>query len=348
MKKTHLAFSALVIVMSFMKCKNKDSNIATIHENAFSKEIILKENRIITTETINTQDIFVRDSFLVVNNSLNDSIFMVFNLNNFNCIKSWGIKGKGPGEYGTFKKLINISSDKFQIVDFSRYRIETYKIPEFKLKNSQKIHNKIPSGNREIPQNIASSNGVQYYYDNLFRHELSIKKWKNNKEPITINDLDYFNDSYESSSFYTGVLALNENQNKMVYAYNYFRRFDILNLDGKIITTVKVTPETASPAKRKSSNFLPKSPMCYMGIRAFDDRFFLYYVGHTPNALEKNNMLLPSYIEEYDWNGKPLKRYKLKRYVSNIDIIKKSNQPISFIGFDIANNNSIIIYNQDE
>lgn len=328
----------------FIRCKDKNPNIHKVYEDDFQNKINLKENRKATKEMLNVRDLFVQDSLLLVNNSKTDTIFKIFSLNSFTCINSWGIEGRGPEEYGTYKYLIRVSSKKFQIADFSKSWIETYTIPDFTLEKKQKIKNNKPSGIREIPQRIVTSDGIHYYYDNLFRQKLSIKKWRNGEKPFIINDFSHIKESFGSPTFYTGELAINTKKNKLIYAYNYLRRFDIMDLNGEIIKIIEVLPSAPSPVERSNSNYVPESTMCYMGIRADDDSFFLYYVGYPPTELEENDMLLPCYIEEYDWKGNPLNRYKLNQYISTFDIIENGKQNVSFVGVDITRKNPLIVY----
>lgn len=51
----------------------------------------------------------------------------------------------------------------------------------------------------------------------------------------------------------------------------------------------------------------------YWGISATDDYFFLTYSGRTPLQVSRENGKGDGYIfvEQYDWGGNPVARYKL-------------------------------------
>lgn len=336
---------ALIVIINLISCKDKVNDIQYFSENDFPELVKLKGDRKPTKEMLNINNFLVQDSFLIIDNSRDDSVFMVFDLNTFDCIKSWGIRGRGPGEYEAFTHLIDISPEKFQIADFSRYRIETYSIPEFELKSEQKII--IDSEIREIPQTIATTDGFQYFYDCFYdHHELAIAKWKNEEKSIKINRFDQYNKLYESAIIYSGSFALNKSENKLVYAHRFMRRFSIMNFEGELIKTVEITP-SASPATIGKNIDIKKSELCYFDVKATSNSFFLLYVGHLAQVLEENKFLLPCYIEEYDWDGNPIKRYELDRYISNFEIIyDKQKQSIFFLGIDITDNNPLIIFSE--
>ncbi len=337
MKRKIIFCITLSLFFSLISCKDERVEVHTLSEDDFKNDVQLYDEKELVKEILNVRNFFIQDSFMVINNSREDSVFMVFDLNTFECIKSWGLRGEGPAEYGTFTHLLNIPQKNImQMTDFSRNRIETYNIPEFKLKEKQNIELQAPTEKRQIPQNIVTPDGNIYFYDNLFANQLSINKWEiGESQPVTINRFEYFKDVNETPLFYTGSLAINSDEDKLVYAYRYKRRFDIMDLEGNLIKAVRVTPPRK--ASRKHVDEVHLSTIHYNGVRASNDSFFLLYIGHLPEYIEENDFLVTCYIEQYDWDGNPVKRYELNRYINDFDIVFEKNQPISYIGIDINN-----------
>ena len=327
--------------------QNEKENIQSISEEDFKENIQLREERKVTKEMLNVRNFFVQDSFLVVNNSRKDSLFMVFDLSTFKCLHSWGRRGHGPNEHGLFTHTVKLSDDSFQIADFSRYRIDTYALPKFNLVSENKIVNERKErALRHIPQKLLTD-GHYYYYDNFIKHELFLSKWQNGETPEEIYDFGKYKKTYKSSSFYWGCLGLNKEHNRIVYAYKYLRRFDLLDLDGNYIKTVKINPYPTIHERGKNLD-REKSTMCYMAVRASKDSFYIYYLGYTVDELEDKGRKIATYIEEFDWNGNPVNRYKLNRVISDFEIIKNDEEKLSFIAIDEENDAPLIIYRKNE
>lgn len=334
-------------VFSFTNCKPSKTNTKIVSEQTFLKSVELEEFRKPTKELLNIRSFFVQDSFLLINNSRVDSLFMVFDVSSLKCIYSWGRKGRGPGEYGVFTHLLKINSNRFQVADFSRFNIQTYKIPELGLETEKKIINdRYEPQLKEIPQNIITPDGNLYFYDNLIRNELLITKWENGSTPIVITHFETFKSIYKSPFSYMGCLGLNTNKNKLVYGYNYLRRFDIMNLTGNVLKSINITPATSGPIENGNRLDIENSVICYKKVRAFKDSFFLLYIGYSgTNILEKKEPLT-CYIEQFDWNGAPLKRYKINRFISNFDIVWNKEEVSYFIGIDDRDNHPLIFFKE--
>ncbi len=86
------------LLLFFCACSVSETDIQTYSEDDFKTIIKLSEERKMTKTILSIRDFLIKDSSLFVCNSRNDSIFMIFNVNTMECIKSWGIKGRGPGE----------------------------------------------------------------------------------------------------------------------------------------------------------------------------------------------------------------------------------------------------------
>ena len=167
---TLLMAGALLLLFA---CSDKE--MRTRSEKEFEDVVQLNTKRKFTRELLAIDDLMAKDSFLVVCNSRDDSIFMAYDLNRkdtLNCVKTWGRKGKGPGEYGVFTHLIDLPRDEFYVADYSRNNLRKYSLPEFKLSKEKKVvTNRDEPQFREIPQKIVSPDGSIFFYDKFMMHE---------------------------------------------------------------------------------------------------------------------------------------------------------------------------------
>ncbi|ASB47975.1 BF3164 family lipoprotein [Alkalitalea saponilacus] len=342
-------FVGLVIVfVAFYSnsCINTKNAPHSLHELDFKLQTKVQENRIETNEMLNIRQFIVQDTLIIINNSRDDSIFMVLNLNTSEIIRSWGVRGRGPEEYGVWTHLMSVTNENFQVADFTMNRIETYSIPDFDLTENRKI---IKHGNAErleIPQRISTMDGNHFFYDNFSENKLSIKQIEIGETPVEINHFCHLRDLFPSPWFYLGNLVLNRHEQKIVYAYRYLRKFDIMNLEGEIIKTVEVAPMPISPIKRGNNIDLEKSVMCYMGATGNDHSFYLLYIGRSAEEVILNDYKLSCFIEEYDWDGNPIRRYEINRFVSDFALLSNEDeaQSISFLGIDVTNENPLIVF----
>lgn len=334
----------LFIYIFVVGCDNNKKE--TLLKDNSQQLIDLKEKRLITKELINIRNFFIQDSLLFINNQRDDSVFMIVNLNTSGCIKSWGNKGKGPNEYGAFTHIINCSKNAFLTGDFSKYTIETFSLPEFELisknKNIKLYESKM---DRDIPQSILSVDGKQFIYTNLFK-DYSLKKWILGSKPTTINTFEHLKEDISDPNYYSGSIALSTKHKKIVYAYRYIRRIDIMDFNGKIIKSINATP-SIFPLMRGGFVDIKRSSMSYIAARATENSFYLLFIGYSPKEIEKNNFILQTYIEEYDWDGNPINLYRAHRYIHNFDLIT-TDSIISFIGIDLTNENQMIHFMQKQ
>lgn len=308
------------------------TGIRHISESDFLKETELSEQRILTNTIFNIEEFFVKDTFVVVRNSRNDSIFMVLGLNTFNCIKSWGNTGNGPSEYLS-PRLINSSSNGFYIANFGHRKLEDHTIPEFNKAEQKMVEN------TDIPQNIVSADSL-LIYDKFNPTSQELVIWQNGLKPKTIYNFDDLKHKYSNTNIYRGFIGVNKTAKRIVYAYQYIRRFDILDYEGNIIKNVEIEPNTP-PQLREDKGIDPiNSKTYYFGLKTTEDFFFLYYVGYSGDNLRKN-MNVNTFIEQYDWNGNPVKRYKIPRFLWNFDICK-NGESMAFLGLDQSNESPFI------
>lgn len=334
MKKHTIIYTLLSILLS---CQT--NNIDTINEDAFKDEITLKISSVKTSEILNVDDFFVKDSLVIVRNNREDSLFMIYALPDFKCLKAFGKKGKGPHEYILPRIIDKPFSKEMFIADFALKKISKFNvnIPEKDMMTLDY------SG--YLPQSIYYSLDSFFIFDTN-QQEVKLQKMKEDGTSIVLHDFENLKKKYTHSNVYFGFMGINDSLKRIVYAYQYLRRFDILDYDGNVLKQIKIMPYS-NPKLHEDRIDTKNSMNYYLGVRTTTKSFFLYYVGHTGKDLT-NNLNVTTYIEEYDWNGKPLKRYKLNRFIWGFDFLPDQNsEKNKFIGLDQSLPNPFVILTTD-
>jgi hypothetical protein len=112
-----------------------------------------------------------------------------------------------------------------------------------------------------------------------------------------------------------GWMALKPGGNIVAYAYNYYHAIKFIDLS--TMKSFLVATNLKNDLKKVAIKALEKfdgTPIvyytkCYAGIK------YLYclYQGLSYNNIEAKGYRTPSYLEQYDWNGKLVHRYKLDK-----------------------------------
>ncbi len=309
----------ILLMLFLIACQSEQT---TISEKDFATTISLKEKPIAVKELLNVRSFLVKNDLLIVQNDRQDSIFMGINIHSGHCDKAWGRKGQGPDEY-LYPRLINLGENEFEIINFGKKNIINVQLPSYQLekKKLEKMS--------DFPLNIVSVGENKYVYDVTMPRKQHLFVWNYGEKPQLIYTFPDLKEKYKNSSVYNGYVTASGKNNRIVYVYQYLRRFDILDFSGKLINSIEVTPNKSAEFQSNGNVDHGNSMTYYMGVKSTDKFIYLYYVGYTGDELQ-DNLKVPTYIEQYDWDGKPIKRYKIDRFIFDFDI-KSEN---SFIGLD--------------
>lgn len=295
----------LLFLVIFFSCQKNDFRV--INEQEFNSEIQLNLSRITTNELLSVDDFFVKDSFVVVHNNREDSLFIIYKLPNFNCIRAFGKQGKGPDEFIMPKIVDNSSLEQFMIADFALNKLSIYYLHNNQIENIRFNS----SANKYLPQSIIYTSDSNFIFDSN-QQMVRLHKMRIDGASTILNDFKELQNRYIHSNAYWGFLGVNDSLKRIVYAYQYLRRFDIMDFNGKILEKIKILPDT-EPILNNNRLDANNSMNYFFGVRTTTKSFFLYYIGHTGEELA-NDLNVTTYIEEYDWDGNPLKRYKINQY----------------------------------
>ncbi len=325
----------VLLLLSFYACSfEKNERMIKIDMTDFPNTVLLSNERIKTSPLQNIEDFVIKDSLLITRNERNDSIFMVFNRKNYKCIHAFGIQGKGPGEY-LMPSLVRTERNKLEIYDKMRRKLSVFSLSNLTLESEENLEIV------DLPQTIFS-NRDGYIYDCFHPKSREIVYWSPKKDSTkVIFDFPHLTKRYDTSVT-TGFLGFNINNQLIVYAYQYLPIFIIADINGTLIKSVKLVNNDEPVILANGKIDAVNSITYFFGLRTTQSSIFLYYVGYSGENLVKD-VCQKTYIQEYTWDGNPVKQYQINRFIWNFDLVEDSAS-ISFIGIDINNDSPFIKY----
>lgn len=353
MKQANLStkvITILIAVLFIFSCSaDKNKVYKEIDESNFTSQELIEFIPSNSKLLLNVRNFIVKDNYLIIANRKKENIFSVIDINNFEIVKQWGNRGKGPGEHGLFIHLINQPSDKFIIADFSRLSLKSNSTSSFEpIREVPILNNRYEPQMSEIPQTIIQIADSDYVYDKFEHHELEIARWKYGSSPSLVYKFEDLKEDFKDKSgqVLSGKLSYDRINKRIVFAYTFIRRFDIISLDGNLLKSIELKPSSNGPLFSEEGIDFKNSIRYYTDVVVDENSIFLYYVGYSFDDIENlrsnKNDTYNTFIEEYDLEGNPKRRYPIKRVLSNIEIWKKNNSKY-FIGLDEALDQPFVI-----
>lgn len=136
------------------------------------------------------------------------------------------------------------------------------------------------------------------------------------------------NKNRKSPFAYTGSMAVNTRRNRMVYAYKYFKVIKFMDMEGKSIRTLNFQQKSFDDGTLRMADGMDANVTHYMQAIPTRDYVYITYSGRTPYVVstENNKQNYYMYIEKYDWNGNPVKKYKLSDFSVYTTIDEKTDR----------------------
>lgn len=340
MRQPRPLFILLVLILLFSGCKNSGKPVKSsvqdtlsvsatenlpeklvlppleavdlkVTEDAFGPTISLKGKPLDIKENTNAEQLIIKDKYLITNNQRKDSIFMIFELPEMKCVSAFGAKGIGPEEFGN-PRIVETEEDSVLFYIYENFTEKVYRVtrkhfkPEYylTLPKNRSFDDKqiIFTGSKTAYYSSADDKGKNVYYFNrdslpqqkIFNH-LAIKGIKG------------------SWSTLIGDFGINVNEGRIAYAYKYFKRLKIVDIKTMIERNIIFEAKNLDKGLNDVQTLEPTNVTHYWGMSAGKKNFWMLYSGRTPVSVYNDNQHKKKYIyvEKFDWNGNPVKRYKL-------------------------------------
>ncbi len=261
-------------------------------------------------------EIIAIDSLLIMKNRQNPDMFTLYSLPSLKFIKSFGRAGNGPGEFRSPHLVKDESGEYlcfiFEMTNSNLYalnkELEIIELPTELKKGENTYDDKQLYG-------ISSKNLIYVESTRNGKAIFHLTSKGDSTSLTLLKDLS-FSDKQKSWAAYIGDLGVNGKNNRVVFAYKYFKR--LMFLDTKNNTSRILNFETSDKTKTGNAVAMlaPSNVTYYWGMSSQNKYVYVLYSGRTP--IDVSQELKSSsgyiYVEKFDWNGNPISKYKLDHW----------------------------------
>jgi hypothetical protein len=296
-------------------------------------------------ERFSPNQVIIKDKYLILNTWSKDSIFMIYELPGFKCISAFGLKYLGPEGFVS-PKIVESTEDSVLFYIYENTDDKVYKVTKKHLLPEYYIT--LPKQKRSLSdKQIAFYDYNSAYYSASTENDRMIYYF--NKDSIPQEKLLKVLAIPGKKGSWTTVLGdfgINKYYGRIAYAYKYFKRLKIIDI--KTLRERNIIFEARELAKGLDdvATNEPTNITHFWGMSAKENYFWMLYSGRTPIDVQRDNQLKRKYlfVEKYDWNGNPVKRYKLDDW--GYFCVDEKNNAIYIAS--TATINSIVKYNLND
>jgi hypothetical protein len=304
----------LFILTGCQKKSNLDvGEIIMNDKEAFGKIIELKGRHLLTDSMMDPRirGMLLKEDKLIFQYD-NDPPLVIYQFPDMKYITKKGYRGNGPDEF-VYPSLVPTSDPNlicyiYETTNQKLYTLDNnYQIKRspFDFPKGMFEHNNrqlINIGKNEFLSEEISTGGKSIYRLAKTNDSTQVEEIYN----LNLNpDLDFF-------GAYYGCLAANEKRNRMVYAYQFYKVISFMDLDGKNVRTINFKQSEYDESTRHVADGLDLNVTNYWGICAQPDYVYALYIGQKP-AERMAEGTSSCFIEQYDWDGNPIRKFKLNR-----------------------------------
>jgi hypothetical protein len=256
---------------------------------------------------------------LILATSDSPGMIKFLSLPDLQLIRQVGVKGHGPGEL-LFPKLISTSEPGLLCYLYDLEQRKLYEVDTaFVLKEADLSLEK-HDGRQFGSEQWIEAGSRQFYYASNSTTGKGIYRYPRDK-PDSLKPVFDLKQGFGKSltwSALIGDFGGNVDRNRLVYAYKYFHQIRFFDLQTSQARTLQF-PSVAN-ADAESPNpravLAPTSVTHYWGISPQAEHVYCLYSGRTPLEVGREFKAGTDHIfmEQYDWNGKPVKRYRLDHW----------------------------------
>jgi hypothetical protein len=241
--------------------------------------------------------------------------YIIFKYPEMKFIEKKGIMGNGPDEF-LYADIIPTDDPSLLCYLFEMTNEKIYKL-DLQGNITRYPYSFNSSVNRGATQkrsiyNIGKDDFI--YIDESETGKSIFRSYMGNDSVVTKEIISLqLNPNRKSPFTYIGDFVINNKKDRMLYAYKYFKILKFMDMEGKVVRTLNFQQEEFDEKSLRIVNGLDANVTHYWGVSAQKDFVYCYYSGLTPSDVikEAKKGIFHVSVEQYDWNGNPIKKYKL-------------------------------------
>jgi hypothetical protein len=289
-------------------------------------DVVNLEGTLLVDETVifkpRESELLVKDDVLVVKN-LGDRPLLQFSLPDGKFIQyGQASYGQGPNEFN-YPRLVPTADTALWCYVFESTNQKLYQ-----YRKSGEVapcpFSFSPMGKKEFysDKEIINLNPRDFIYVETTPAGKSIFRTVADDDSVYVKEIYNLGlDPKMKSGFsYMGDFVANVKQNRMAYAYKYFKIIKFMDLDAQTVRTVNFEKEQFDEGSLRIADGLDNNVTHYWGACAGERYVYFMYSGRSPVALHREQQRQKEkyqpyiYVEQYDWNGNPVRKYKLDHW----------------------------------
>ena len=317
MKKAAFLFPIFCITAILAACGGNKTA-----EDTFARPVVLDAPDSIAIDQILAPLIWrtVEDKVVILSQKT-DSAFFVYRLPGFEYLYSFGAKGEGPDDFSyPYLRTQDVSTLPFYLEDLNKGNRYTYLISDRGAKKTGERKGKLYNVLFYVNDSVTFQSNSDYSGEYLKSYCRTITK--NEATIDSLIPLSYYK-SFKVSHFDGGGIGISGryynspqfvyNNGRLVMLYGDVRHTDVYDVspEGKI--TLKQSFGDPSTSEQINAMDLEntQSGESYYGIQGTEKH--IYVLSGDYRKEEEVRKLLKSYVEVYDWDGNPVKKFDLGR-----------------------------------
>jgi hypothetical protein len=330
----------IIVFTLFYSCSKSPNQITTIHALALNDTL---KSRIIhiNAEILHSKCLYnINNNFLVVIDDKPKNIFQVFNLPDLKYLYSWGNRGRGPNEFEPIlfnKNKINIKGNQIILYNDIPPNLIFYTVTDTALIPTHTLSLHYES-ERQPLSIVRRINDSLYAISHILMTQnefLALSPGKN--KPL------FAFGSYPETSLkgikkveeYSKGVISKPDGSKFIYYYLFHNEFKIYNNKGKLLKAINI-----------SDKYIKKNKKNIYRFSAYATNKYVYFFAvNTTGKNAYNKITFRPSIEIWNWQGKPINRFVLNKYVNRFTISEKYKKIYAISGYDT---NHIYEFNIDK
>jgi hypothetical protein len=359
----------LVLTLSFLSCKNSKNNLQApprdtmslseskvkstlpplkaedvhFNDNVFGEVVTLKGQPLSLKENLNPERIILKDKYLITSNQRKDSIFMIFELPDLKCIASFGVRGIGPDEF-IYPNIVETPEDSILFYIYEGINEKVYKVTLKSLKPEYYLT--LPK--QRADKMIEFTDSKEAFYSSSATQGRMIFKFNKDSVPQANVYKDLAIPGIKGSwTTLIGDLGVNVVNGRIAYAYKYFKRLKIIDMKSGNERNIIFDAKNLDKGLDDFGTLAPTNITHYWGMSSKSEYFWVLYSGRKPVDVYNDNRHNKKYIyvEKFDWNGNPVKKYKLDDWgyfcvdeQNQILYLASTASALTLLKYDLAGN----------